>query len=152
MLVSFIAIVATLCTLPASLFDLTDSRPLFSYDIPASPPVAKKVVKKYPVKIERPRLVYNTQRQGGNWTYPGMHSRAAIINHLLSGEHAGKFSRAKLETLSLGALERLHSNDHEGKPFRYSNAVQGVRTQISRPTTRVYFPTQRATAYCPTGT
>lgn len=61
---------------------------------------------------------YNTVRNRLNWTYPGMHSMTAIINHLLSApDHRGKFTRDRLEQLSLEQLEKLHSNDHEGRPY-----------------------------------
>ena len=42
-------------------------------------------------------------------------SKAELIQHLQTGEHAGKFQRAWLETLSLEELESLHTDDHEKK-------------------------------------
>lgn len=49
------------------------------------------------------------------WTHPGQRTKANIINHLLSGEHAGKFRREVLEKMTLAELESLHSDDHERK-------------------------------------
>jgi hypothetical protein len=52
--------------------------------------------------------------RGSLWTHPG-NGKAGLINHLMTGQHAGKFSRSYLESLDLAELESLHSDDHEGR-------------------------------------
>jgi hypothetical protein len=50
------------------------------------------------------------------WTVNGTHpSRAEMIKHLETGQHAGKFPKSYLNALSLEELHSLHSDDHEGK-------------------------------------
>jgi hypothetical protein len=130
---------------------------MFSF---VQPTKSSSVIRKYSVTISRPRLVYNVSSPWRTWTYPGMHSRANLINHLLSGEHAGKFTRVKLETLSYGQLYNLHCNDHDQAPYRYSNSSTTVRrrstststTRIVQPQTKVYYQIPRGATYCPTGT
>lgn len=50
--------------------------------------------------------------RGGWWSHPGG-GRAGLINHLMNGQHAGKFSRSYLDSLDMAELESLHSDDHE---------------------------------------
>ena len=38
-----------------------------------------------------------------------------MVRHMQEGEHAGKFPRDWLETLSVAELESLHSDHHEGR-------------------------------------
>lgn len=49
------------------------------------------------------------------WSHPGQRTKENIINHLMSGEHGGKFRRDMLEKMTLQELESLHSDDHEKK-------------------------------------
>lgn len=69
-------------------------------DVPAS--AAASPPPKYPTR-------------GALWSHPGVHTREQLITHLMSGQHAGKFTRKFLETQSMASLEALHSDDHEGK-------------------------------------
>lgn len=64
---------------------------------------------------------------GRVWTGIG-NTREQAIAHLSGGEHAGKFSRAWLETLSYAQLERLHANDHEGT-VRWEQVVRAKPAQ-----------------------
>ena len=48
--------------------------------------------------------------RGSWWTHPG-----EIHAHLLSGEHAGKFDRDWIRSLTVSEAESLHSDDHEGR-------------------------------------
>jgi len=75
------------------------------------------------------RLTFGYPVRGNHWTYPG-NSRSALIYHLQTGEHAGKFSRAWLDSLSYQELLSLHDDDHEHrvKSPRYAVAVAGYRT------------------------
>ena len=50
------------------------------------------------------------------WTFPG-NSSIDLRRHLMSGQHAGKFSSKQLSEMNYHQLERLHSADHEGKVF-----------------------------------
>ena len=74
--------------------------------------------------------------RGGLWSFPGS-GKTALINHLMSGRHAGKFSKKWLETLSLSSLSSLHSDDHEGRvKYQYITGSGAVPV--------------KASAYCPT--
>ena len=70
------------------------------------------LLKKEPKEPQIKLTVPSYPTRGGWWTHPGS-GRAALINHLSSGEHRGKFDRRWLETLSLSQLESLHTDDHE---------------------------------------
>ena len=79
------------------------------------------LVRRAEVLIPKTRRVYNTFGSGPTWDI-GRHpkTRNNLIRHL-SGEigargHAGKFQRAALEKMTYDQLDRLHTNDHEGKP------------------------------------
>lgn len=84
--------------------------------VAATAPVVRQAVRSgYPVR-------------GSHWTYPG-NSRASLIHHLQTGEHAGKFSRAWLDSLSYQELLSLHDDDHEHRvKARVSVSVSGYRT------------------------
>jgi len=81
--------------------------------------------------------VYNTVRTRANWSHPGR-GKAAVINHLMSGQHRGKFTRQRLAAMTLLELEKLHSNDHEGRPY------------VVKTTTSKAVKSTRAEPYCPT--
>lgn len=51
------------------------------------------------------------------WTHPGS-GREALLQHLQSGEHAGKWDARWLATLTTQQLEALHSDDHEHVALR----------------------------------
>lgn len=76
-----------------------------------SPP--KKVVRE--VYVSAPAKTYTSYSSyytgGGYWTYPGR-TRTDLINHLMSGDHAGQFSREQLNSMSYDELMREHSGHH----------------------------------------
>lgn len=55
---------------------------------------------------------YPTSPRQNPWTQGGRH---VTWRHLTSGDHAGKFSSAWLQTLSQSEVEQLHADDHENK-------------------------------------
>lgn len=80
--------------------------------------------------------------RGNLWTHPG-----SAKQHLLSGEHAGKFAKWWVDQLSTAEAESLHSDDHEGRvKWQYVNrrvaAETGRAAQPVAPT--------RTQSYCPT--
>ena len=89
----------------------------------------------FAVKKPEPKLkrYYNEFRTGPNWTYSGVQSKAALIRHLMQGPHRGKFDRKVLERISYDRLLKLHSNDHEGKPFFYSYDGFPMKTKKATP-------------------
>ena len=88
----------------------------------------------------------------GYWNY----SRDYIITHLTQGQHARKFNRGWLNSLSLKELQSLHDDDHEGRVhWDYVNGglkevvkakPVSVKTAATKP---VVF--RQVSAYCPDG-
>lgn len=79
--------------------------------------------------------------RGGHWAVDGYSNpnRDYLIAHLLNGQHAGKFDRNWLASLSQQELLSLHDDDHEN---RYRGQV--VRASSTQ---RVY----RTVGSCPSG-
>lgn len=69
---------------------------------------------------------YGYPERGAHWTYPGS-SRQDLIEHLLDGEHRGKFDRSWLATLSTEQLRSLHDDDHEGR-VQWQYAARPVKS------------------------
>ena len=68
--------------------------------------------------------------RGGHWSFPG-NGRAQLIAHLQSGEHAGKFSAAWLNSLSYQELLSLHDDDHEHR-VKLGSPVKQERTEAKK--------------------
>lgn len=66
------------------------------------------------------------------WTHPGS-GREALLTHLQSGEHAGKWDARWLATLSTDQLEALHSDDHEHVALRKLTSAIADATVPSAP-------------------
>lgn len=119
MMSSWVAIAVLLFGLAANGQDLESRIRAHLVAEPARP--AERVA---PTKDKGWVLRYNVWRTSPNWTYPGSWTgqrRQYILGHLMTATaHRGKFTRAKLETLTIAQLERLHSNDHEAKPYAWT--------------------------------
>lgn len=66
------------------------------------------------------------------WTHPGS-GREALLQHLQSGEHAGKWDARWLATLTTQQLEALHSDDHEHVALKKLTAAIADATVTSAP-------------------
>lgn len=71
------------------------------------PAVEKPAPKPAPVKVRPSRRGYPVR---GSWW-----SGCSSWRHLTTGEHAGKFDAAWLQTLSNAEIQSLHSDAHEGR-------------------------------------
>lgn len=102
----------------------------------------QKAIPEQSPKVEQPVAYYPTHpvrwNVNGHWNY----SREYIIEHLMQGEHRGKFSREWLEALSMKELQSAHDDDHEnrvkweyvGKPtFKTPDSVPIRRTVKTTP-------------------
>lgn len=92
--------------------DIEMERPVLPDDLKdrGAAPAARPAAPQAPV-----RRGYPIRAQSTWWTHPGPSTQANMIRHMQEGEHAGKFPRAWLETLSREQLESLHSDHHEGR-------------------------------------
>lgn len=99
-------------------------------DKPAGPEVSNE--SSYPV------------HNGGHWSVgrDWNPSRAVLIDHLQSGQHAGKFAAGYLQGLSRAELLSLHDDDHEGA-VRPAAFVQAAK--------RGLIFTRKASRSCPSG-
>jgi hypothetical protein len=79
--------------------------------------------------------------RGSWWTHPG-----EIHAHLKSGEHAGKWSSAWVDSLSHAEAESLHSDDHEGRA-KAAYVVRPVTRVAATPVVTYTFGVQN----CPNG-
>lgn len=105
-------------------------------DVPVKPATLTRIV-----EPPKPAARQSYPTRGGHWTVDGYSrpNRQFLISHLLSGQHAGKFSRPWLDSLSYEELLSLHDDDHEGR-YR-GQIVRAASTQ------RVY----RTLPSCPNG-
>ena len=55
-----------------------------------------------------------TSRSQTHWTFPG-NDRADLIQHLQTGQHAGKFTKQQLHAMTFEELLALHADDHTGQ-------------------------------------
>lgn len=84
--------------------------------------------------------------RGNLWSHPGN-----VHAHLKSGQHAGKWSSAWIDSLTRQEAESLHSDDHEGRVKwsyveRGVKPVPGVISTITSPA-----PVYTLPQFCPTG-
>jgi len=88
---------------------------VFALDYPTFPvtPVAGV---NYSEPPKSPRVGYPAHA-AMKWNVEGSWSpsRAYLIQHLQSGQHAGKFSTAWLNSLTYQELYSLHDDDHDGR-------------------------------------
>ena len=66
------------------------------------------------------------------WSHPGERTKPNIINHLMTGEHSGKYARATLEQMTLAELESLHSDDHEHRRKAIANIPKDAPENMRR--------------------
>ncbi len=92
-----------------------------------------------PRVVNAPPLVFGRYqypvRPASTW-YTGPHGRMlgreAMVAHLKSGEHAGKFDHAWLDSLTNEKLQSLHSDDHTGAvQWSYVRRPAALRFQFA---------------------
>lgn len=81
----------------------------------------------------------------GNWNP----SREQLVAHLMGGQHAGKFSGAYLNSLSVAELKSLHDDDHEGRV--QDGYVQQAAIATKPPAVTPAASTVRYASPCPGG-
>lgn len=90
-------------------------------------------------KWDRPTLIAQARVgypvRGNLWTHPGR-----IHDHLLTGEHAGKWSADWIRGLTVLEAESLHSDNHEGRVQWEYVPKRVVKQSLTT-----------APAYCPPG-
>lgn len=87
---------------------------------PSRPSASQPVLRAADHVAKASKMVAPPAVKQTHWTHPGS-TRAALIAHLLSNpNHAGRHTRAQLESLSYRDLEMLHDADH--------NAARAVRS------------------------
>lgn len=92
------------------------------------------------VKPKKLKRYLNVFRDKKDWSHPvnsAWGPKESLIRHLM-GEyghrvHGGKFKRETLEKLSYAKLKKLHSNDHDKKPFFYSYDGFPMKTEKVTP-------------------
>lgn len=95
--------------------------------------VAPKVLKQAAQRVAAPTGYAMRGATSPAWTYPG-NSRQSLINHLLADSiHRGKFTRARLETMTYAQLYALHSSDHNAQRGRSVGAITNPKSTSSCP-------------------
>ena len=85
----------------------------------------------------------------GNWNP----SREQLVAHLMGGQHAGKFTAAYLNGLSIPELKSLHDDDHEGRVqtgYVKQVAMKPVAPAVTPAATTVRYASPCPGGRCPT--
>lgn len=93
-----------------------------------SAPVTQAVIEKPKPKATTAPAHAGYPVRGSHWTFPGS-GRQQLIAHLQSGQHAGKFSSAWLNSLSYQELLSLHDDDHEHRVKPVQRATVAAATK-----------------------
>lgn len=86
------------------------------------------------VIAEKQKATVNTSRypvRGSHWTINGNSrpTQQALLVHLQSGQHYGKWDAEWLKSLSYEELRSLHDDDHEGR-VQWSSAKRSSRANL----------------------
>jgi len=104
---------------------------------------AKKIAKPAIASKSSPRWNVN-----GSWS--AANNRSKLINHLISSSNHGNYSRAYLESLTIGQLWNIHDSEHEGrKPSKESTGTVYKR-QAETWTQPSWKPFSKIKQLCPT--